>query len=268
MTQTADAPKFDFPANVEFTDDLDVSLNPEEYKDPAPPLPLMAGNYGVRLVEAGFKRKRDDQGNPTDELVLIKDANDKPTYPVVEVRKIVVAAAGDGNDNLVGRSAYPFQEFSTKPGTRRDFNMGGQEYPFNHLSAIIRAHDATIGYRGLNEGLNVLKSLLADGAIFYIRGDWKAEDRSWIREQVQTIDAQQEAGELTEEAAKKARNEVRYKKGVQEGIAKFVQNGPNGKILVPSWTSPSGEEIEARFFIREFISTAQLSKFKLGPRKI
>lgn len=254
---------FDIPADVTFVDDVDVSLNASEYVDPAPPLPLMAGVYGVRLTEAGMKRQRDEQGNPTNQLVLKKDTNGTPKYPVIEVRKITVAAP----EEVVGRVAFPYQEFSTKPTVRKDFNAGGQEYPFNHLSAILRSTDATLNYRGLDEGLQLLKTLISDGAVFYVRVDWRAEDRGWIGEQVKAILAQKDAGEITEADANKALIEVRYKKGRLEGVAKF--KNADG-ILVPEWIGPSGEEIPARPFLREFVSTLQLGKpgTKLGARKV
>lgn len=256
---------FDLPADVTFADDLDVSHNPDDYRDPAPPLPLMAGIYGVRL-EAGLKRERDDQGNPTDKIVLVKNSAGVPTYPVVEVKKVTVATPED----FANRVAFPYQEFSTKPGTRKDFNAGGQEYPYNHLSDIIRSHDATMGYRGLEEGIRLLQSLITDGAVFHVKIDWRAEDRSWIGEQVKAVQAQLEAGEITEADAKKTMNEIRYKKGRLEGIAKFVQNGPDGKVLVPEWEGPGGEMIPARPFIREWVSTLNLGKpgYKLGARKV
>lgn len=262
----SEATKLDFPSNVDFTDDMDVSLNPDEYVDPAPPLPLLAGTYAVRITDSGLKRVREN-GVPTDEIVLIKNEQGEPTFPVIEVKKITIADAGEGNENMVGRSAYPFQEFSTKPTTRRDFNRGGESFDFNHLSAIIRGHDATLGYKGLDEGLNLYKSLVSDGAKFFVRTDWVAEDRKWIREQVALIDQQEKAGELTAEAAKKARNEVRYKTGKQEGMTKFIVREGENVYLNPVWVGPSGDEIEARVQIVEFVSTAN-KRIKLGPRQV
>lgn len=271
MNQNAtETTKLDFPANLEFTDDTDIALDPAEYRDPAPPLPLMAGNYGVRLTDMGLKRERDDQGNPTETVRLRRSFTDGPTvppkYPIIEVKKITVANAGEGNDSLVGKSAFPFQEFNTFTQEKKDFNAGGQTYDHNDMSAMIRSNDASLAYRGLNDGLALLKSLVSDGGIFYVRIDWRAEDRKWIREQVAEIDRLEKAGELTSEAARKQRNEVKYKKGIQEGIAKFKTEDGG---LSATWIGPSGEEIEARPFIREFISTTQLGKvYKLGPRKI
>jgi hypothetical protein len=267
MMNNAGSTVLDFP-EATFADDLDVSHNPEDHHDPAPPLPLMAGTYGIRLKQAGLKRVRDEHGQPTDELVLVKNAKGEPTYPVIEVKQFEVVKSNDAGE-LVGRTAYPFQEFGTKPTMKKDFNAGGIEYPYNALAAIIRSHDATIPFRGLNEGLAVFKRLLSDGAIFFVRTDWKAEDRAWTRDQVKLIDTLQESGEIDEAEAKKRRNEVRYKQGQQEGIAKFVIKGDDGsKVLLPTWTSPGGDDIEARVFIREWVSTATLDRVKLGPRKI
>lgn len=264
MNQNQTGTVLDFPETT-FVDDLDVSHNPEEHHDPAPPLPLMAGIYGVRLTQTGFKRVRGDNGERTDELVMVKNDAGVPTFPVIEVKQITVAKSNDA-DELVGRVAYPFQEFSTKPTTKIDFNAGGMEYPYNALSAIIRSHDASLPFRGLNEGLALFKRLVSESSIFFVRIDWKAEDRAWVREQVKLVDALEEAGEISPEDAKKRRSEIRYKQGQLDGISKF-KNKETGS-LSGTWVGPSGEEIEARAYIKDWVSTEQLSRYKLGPRKV
>lgn len=249
---------FDFPANMNIADDLDLGHNPEEYQDPALPLPLVAGRYGVRLTKAGLKRKRDDQGNPTEELVMVDGK-----YPVLVVASVQTVKPED----FGSKTAYLFQEVTLKPGTKRDFNAGGVEMPYNPLAAIIRSHDATIGFRGLEEGIKILSGLLSDGAIFFTQIDWKAEDRQWLREQREALKAGVESGEVSEEE-RKARNKEIYKQGQLDGFAKFVQTVDGVKVANAEWVGPSGETFEARPYIREWISTAQLSKFKLGPRKV
>lgn len=258
MSAAQETVSFDFPANVNIADDLDLGHNPEEYKDPALPLPLMAGRYGVRLTKAGLKRKRDDQGNPTDEIVMIEDK-----YPVLTVGAFQTVKPEDFGT----KTAYPFQEIVLKPGTRKDFNAGGIEMPYNPIAAIIRSHDATIGFTGLQEGLQLLQTLLSDGAIFFVQVDWKAEDRQWLREQRDALKADVEAGNI-DDATRKARNSEIYKLGQRDQFSKFVQTVNGVKAAVPEFTGPSGETFEARPYIREWISTAQLSKFKLGPRKL
>ncbi len=264
MNTPQNAPSFDFPSDVTFADDLDVALNSAEYRDPAPPLPLYAGNYGVKFTQVGLKRKRDEQRNPTNELVLINNAVGVPTYPVIEIKQVTVVAPED-TPGVTGKVVYPFQEFPTNPTTKRDFNAGGAEFPYNHLSAIIRSHDASINFGSLAEGLELFKTLSADGAVFYINLDWRAEDRKWIGEQIKAIDEQEKAGQLSAEEAKTLRGEIRYKKGRLEGFKKFVVNGE----VTTEWEGPSGDMIPARPFIRDFISTLQIGKpYKLGPRRV
>jgi hypothetical protein len=263
-TSESTKPVFDFPANVEFSDDMDVALDPSVYKDPAPPLPLMAGNYGVRFTQVGLKRVRKDR-QPTEEVLLLKDAKGVPTYPVIELKQITVANAGDANVGMVGKTAYLFQEFRTNPTQKRDFNAGGQLYDYNALSAIIRSHDATLGYKGLSEGIKLFQSIVADGGIFFVNIDWRAEDSKWVREQVALIDKLQADGEISEAEGKTRRSDVRYKQGQLEGIKKFV--GEDGSLQT-EWTGPSGEELPVRPYIRDFVSTAQIGKFRMGPRKI
>jgi hypothetical protein len=255
--QTQEAVSFDFPANVNIADDLDLGHDPETHQDPSLPLPLMAGRYGVRFTKAGLKRKRDDSGNPTEELQLVDGK-----YPIFTISSFQTVQPED-----VKKTAYPFQEIVLKPTTKMDFNAGGQRMPYNPLAAIIRSHDATIPFKGLEEGLQILKGLLSDGAIFYVQTDWVAEDRDWLREQRDALKAAVEAGEVTEEE-RKARNSVIYKAGKVDRFSKFIQTVNGQKVAVPEFVGPSGETIEARPYISEWISTAQLSKFKLGPRKI
>lgn len=243
---------FEIPADVSFADDLDVQLNAEEYQDKAAPLPI-AGNFGVRIKKSGLKKEYQKE-------TLVRVDN---KYPVIRIEELEIATPEE-ND---GRRVFPFQEFGTKPYMRKDFAAGGVDVPANNLADIIRStqEGQMVNFRTLEDGLQAFRELVGEGAIFHVRLDWLAEDRKWIAAQIKEIDEAEKAGGLTQEAAKKQRNEVRYKLGRQEGMTKFKD--PNGGGYNPVWVSPSGDEIEAKTVIKEFIPVSQLKRYKLGARK-
>ena len=244
---------FEMPAGVEFTDDFDVQLNPEEYQDQALPLPL-AGNFGVRIKKSSLKKEYEKET-----LVLVDGK-----YPVIRIEELEIADPAA----LIGRRVFPFQDFGTKPFERPLFPGSTDKLPANNLADILRSHDATISFRSLQDGLDTFSRLTAEGAIFYVQLDWLAEDRKWIGEQVKVVTAAAERGEITEQEAKDKLKEIRYKLGRREGKNNFKVVNPTTKEVSfnPVFESPSGKEIEATSTIRKWISKNQLDKFKLGAK--
>lgn len=251
---------FEMPAGVQLTDDLDVALDSNEYQDRQAPLPIFAGNYAVRIVKSGLKTEYQKPGT----VVLVKNSQGVPTYPVIRLEELEVGKPED----FAGRRIFPgFQEFGTKPFERTDFTTGSKS-PANNLSDMIRSSDDTISYRGLEAGLKVLERLIAEGALFHVQVDWLAEDRKWIGEEVKIVQAAIDAGEVSEEEGKKLMNKIRYKDGRLEGMKKFVISGQGGvKSLSPLWDGPSGESIEAKAIVKQFIPLSQLDRYKLGAKK-
>lgn len=249
---------FDVPA-VQFADDLDVSMNPDEYVDKAPPPPVTGGYYGFRIVKGGLKKVY----QKPDEIVLV----DKK-YPVIVIEQIEIVSPED-LPGISGRSVFLQgfgQEFGTKPFERPDFVTGGK-VPANNLADIIRSSEAgqSESFRGTEEGLRLFQRLVADQTIFHGEVEWTAQDSKWVGVEVRALDALVKAGELTQEAARERMNEVRYKLGRQDNQAKFKL--PTGGFA-QTWTSPSGDEIEVRNFIKQFIPVSQLGKrYTLGPKK-
>ena len=253
---------FDMPAGVALTDDLDVALDANEYQDRQAPLPIYAGNYAARIKKSSLKEEFGTKGV----IVLVKNAAGVPTYPVIRIEELEIVKP----EELDGRRVFPgFQEFGTKPFERTDFTTNPPtKTPANNLSDMIRSVDSSLSYRGLEAGLSLFGRLVDEGALFHVQIDWLAEDRRWIGEQVKIVDAALQAGEITEEQAKTARNQARYKDGRQEGMKKFVVTGNGGtKTLSPLWTGPSGEDIEVKAVIKQFIPISQLDRYKLGPKK-
>ncbi len=240
------------PADMSFADDLDVQLDPNEYQDPSLPLPI-AGNFGVRIKKSDLKKVYGK-----DEIVYVDGK-----YPVLRFSEVEIATP----DTHAGRAVYlPFVEFGTKPYMETDFNAGGVKLPANNLAKILRSHDATLGFRSLEEGLKTFEQLVNSGAVFHVQLDYIAEDRKWIGEQVKLITAMKERGSITEDDANAQMKDVRYKKGRKEGVRNFVVGGQ----VVPMFESPSGELIQARTTIKRWISTAQLGDagYKLGLNKV
>lgn len=244
------------PADLELQDDLEVSHNPEEYRDAPLPTPILAGNYAVRVKKSGLKRDFDDETK----VVLVKNEDGVPTYPVIVINELEVARP----EELGGRRIFPGsfgQEFGTKPYMEKDFNTG-DEFPANNLAKMLRSYDASIPFQGLEDGLKTFQRITSEGGLFHVQIEWFAEDRNYIKEQIKQLQSALEEGRLSDEEFKKLAREVRYKQGRLEGMNKFVQDGQ----LVPFWVGPSGEEIEARAYIKKFLSTAQ--RIVLGPKKV
>jgi hypothetical protein len=256
---------FELPAGFQLTDDMDVAFDPSEYQVREAPLPVLAGIYGVRITKAGLKKVYGKE-----ETQLVKDENGVPKFPILVINEIEIAEPSDVEGVPVGRKVFPQgfgQEYGTKPFKRKDF--GGREHLVNNLADIIAATPSADSFRGTDEGLQLLQQYTAEGRIFYVELDWLARDGKYIGEQVKLIDAAKEAGRINEEEAKKALSEIRYRTGQQEGMRKFVESRPDGsKALNPMWESPSGETIEAKNTIRQFIAVSQLGRFRLGPKKV
>jgi hypothetical protein len=247
---------FEIPADLELQDDLEVAHNPDEYRDAPLPTPVLAGDYAVRIVKSGLKRDYEDETK----IVLVKNDAGEPQYPIIVINELEIVKP----EEFDGRKVFPMgfgQEFGTKPYMDRDFNTG-ETFPANNIAKILRSHDASLSFRGTNEGLKLVQRLSNEGSVFHVRIDWVAEDREYIKAQIDALKAALNDGAIDEETFKSKAREVRYKQGRLEGMNKFVQDGQ----LVPSWVGPSGNEVEARAFIRKFLSTAQ--QIKLGVKKV
>lgn len=254
--------QFEMPVGFELQDDLDVSLNPEDYRDAPLPTPIHAGNYAGRIVKAGLKTLYEKP----DEVVLVKDDNGVPTYPVIVIRELEVVRP----EEFDGRKIFPQgfgQEFGTKPYMRTDYSTQ-ERYPANNLADMLRSHDSSIAFRGLREGQQRLEQIMSEGGLFHFQIEWVAEDREFIKNEIEELKAALEDGRLGEDEFTKLSREVRYKKGRLEGMNKFID--PETGSLVPSWLGPSGEEVEARAFIKKWISLADLGKpgLKLGAKTV
>jgi hypothetical protein len=251
---------FEVPAGFEMVDDLDVALDPTEYRDQALPMPIFAGNYAVRVVKTGLKTEYENPG----QVVLVKNEAGEAVYPIVVINELSVAKPED----LDGRKIFPMgfgQEFGTKPFTGKDF-VTKEPYPRNYLAEILRSHDASLSFRGTRAGMQLFERIVNEGGLFHVRIDWVAEDRAYVKEQIKQILAARDDGQVSQDEANKLIKAARYVDGRLEGMNKFVD--PTTGKLNPTWTGPSGEDVEAKAFIRQWISVADLERYKLGPQKV
>lgn len=237
--------------NLQLVDDLDVSLDANDYVDPKPPAPIDAGNYGFRIKSMQLRKKRDSE-----ELEL-QDGK----YPIITIEMVEVVEPQEN-----ARPVALYQDFRTKPFERTDYSTGTKKMA-SALNDLIRSADATVSYNGLTEGLKTFEGLVASGAIFYARFDWTATDVEAAKEAVAEIEtaATQAGQDLKSPEVRKAVNDV-WKKFRTKGQSKFRNKAG---VVVPFIDAADGSTIPARVEIPMdgFISQNELERVKLGPKQ-
>lgn len=232
---------FDLKGQV-FTDDLDVALDAATYADPQQPAPIDEGAYGFTIDPTTLELVTDKEGK----LVL-----DDGKYPIVSIGMVEVVDPQESK-----RKVPLYQRFRTKPFDRFDYESRSNVV-VNALSDLIRSADASVSYRGIEEGLNTLMSLVAQNAVFHARLRWSATDVEAAKEEAEAIRAAAEDPKSDE--TRKAVNAV-WKKYRVQGQRKF-----NGKPFI---ISKDGDQIPARVEVPMdgFIPVSQLDKVVLGPK--
>jgi hypothetical protein len=186
-------------------------------------------------------------------------------YPVITLQMIAIADAG-AETAMVNRPVALYQDIYTKPFTRTD-RVTQQEVMANALGDLVRSADPSASFSGLKEGLSLLQSLAAQGAVFYGKFDWIAKDSKASREAVTALEARAQANgeDLNSTAVRTARNEI-YKKFTKRGMKAFKNEAGQ---YVPFMESSAGDQIQARVEITRdgFIPQSQLDKVKLGPAR-
>jgi hypothetical protein len=243
--------------DVQILDDLDVSVDQNDYVERQEPLPLTKGNYGVRIKSFDLRKLRDS------EELQLQDGK----YPIIVLQMVEIADAGQ-ETNMVGRPVALYQDIRTKPFTRTD-NTTGETSQANALGDLVRSADPSASFTGLKEGLALLQSLVAQGAVFYAPFDWEARDSSAAREAIEELEsrARQNGEDVHGSAVRTARSAI-YKKFTRKGMKNFKNDKG---VIVPFITSTTGDPIAARVVIdvmKGFIPQSQLDKVKLGPAKV
>lgn len=242
--------------DVQILDDLDVSVDQNDYVERQEPLPLTKGKYGVRIKSFDLRRVRDS------EELQLQDGK----YPIITLQMLEIADAGT-ETAMVGRQVALYQDIYTKPFERQDRASGGTVL-VNSLGDLVRSADPSASFSGLKEGISLLQSLVAQGAVFYFDMDWIARDNGASREAIEELEtrANQNGEDLNSAAVRAARNEV-YKKFTRRGMKNFKNEAG---VIVPFILSTTGDEIPARVEIvrNGFIPQSQLGKVKLGPARV
>jgi hypothetical protein len=182
-------------------DDLDISLNNDDYQDQANPAPPAKGNYELRTLALGVRK--------TKEGALVLQGGKFPILVLEQVE--IVDGYQDQNGNTVVRKVSLFQDVET-----RVFDRYGASA--SQLNDLMRAYGAP-NYSGLDEAKNILKEMFETQATFRAQLDWGAYDKLFIeaaREQLEIP----EARENRDDNEKKILNAI-YKQGRITGMQNF-----------------------------------------------
>jgi hypothetical protein len=246
--------------DLNLVDDLDVSVDQDSYVEQQAPLPIAAGRYGFRIVDWDLARDRKGQPDANGQLPVLKQDG---KYPIITLKKVEVVYPAEN-----ARPVFLYHDVRTKPFSRTD-RKTGQDVQVNNLGDLLRSADATASFSGLNEGLNLLKSMTAQGAIFHARLDWIAKDFAAIKAGVEEIKATATASgqSLDSKPVKDAINQV-YKTYTRQGMNKF-KNAEG--VIVPFMPSAvEGEDdipVRVEIPMSGFIPASQVAagQVKFGP---
>lgn len=206
--------------DVNISDDLDVSINPDTYPDQQNPAPPAAGNYTFRIKKLSIRKDKDNN-------IVLRDGK----WPVYVLEQVEIVEPESAK-----RLVMLYQDVSTKP-----FNRDGEMA--SAAADLVRAIDSTRPVQGLLGIDAVFAEALDQGTTFHAKLDWEAYDGDFAKQ------ALEEAGlggvkfaELDADDKKTA--SAIYAKARLKGMAKFPKKADGTPSGV--WVGPSGESIEAR----------------------
>lgn len=221
-------------ADLQVTDDLNVAMDPETYKDAPTNVVPQPGAYTFRVLAA--KARTDRDGNQ-----VLADGK----YPTIVLEQLeIVEPEGDA------RKFNPFIDVRTKPVKRLDgFSTD--------LADIIRAFDQNRGFSGLMEGLSILSELSQDST-FRAQIGWSAYDSTYAKAELAA--AGLEGVKFADMTADQREVANRIYKAARKTTKDFpVSNGKR----IPVTTGLSGETLEARVTIQRYIPSGA-ENVKLG----
>lgn len=238
---------------LDLQDDLDVSVDQNDYAEASVPLPVPKGNYGFTIKAETMKLRTEKDGKTP---VLRKG------FPVLTIGMVTIVDAGnsEAGEKLKGRAVPLYQDFSLAP-----FDRDGKKA--NILGDILRSANPSASFSGVKEGLMLLEQEATSGSVFYARMDWTASDMAAASEAADQLRELAEAqGQDTDSPeVKKAVGDV-YNKFRKRGMSKFKND--KGEV-VPFMLSTTGEQIPVRVEVpgqSGFIPQTQLDKVSLGPQ--
>lgn len=231
--------------DFDIQDDLQVSEEsyPEQQRGFVPPLP---GNYEVQVPtdQWGLAKRQDG------ELVLYRNREGNPTYPVIEVKQVEINQPFE-----YSRKVGVFQKFSSVPFAREEGKMASQ------VADMLRGFDASATASNTGEVLSQLTNTLkSGGSSMRVRVDYQAYDKVFADSQIAAAGGKQAISDKEKYAI--------YNKATIKGYRKIQQsNIRNGKGNLPlwKWQGPSGEIVEAKPQIVAFFPSNE--EVELGPDK-
>lgn len=204
--------------DLEFEDDLDVSLDNETYQDQAAPAPPAAGDYLFRLSEGAIApatyRGGDNKGQP-----IMKNVNGK-AYPILQLKKADIVE-GLGDDKT--RTVNLFLDINTSP-----YERDGQQV--SQIGDLARALGLP-NYTTLREALPLIEEAQQNGATFGASLDWESGfDKEFVEAANEQLGlAGKTRDELTDDE-KKLANAIQYRYSKVQGMKNFSYNPETGKF--------------------------------------
>lgn len=245
-------------ADLEITDDLNVSMDNETYQDQANPAPPVAGNYGAKAV------KIEPAKNKNQEPIF---ENSDPRFPIFRLQTVELV---DGVDSP--RKVAIFQDIKTKP-----FDRYGSAS--SQLGDITRAY-GTESWQGIRAGLELLQEAAQQGNVFYAQYDWSVYDKAFIDAALVQFELKDVAKDDRTDEQKKLLNAV-YKAGRVTGMGRFPFNEKTGKFshVLPlgdvTFKNPvtnsnvtvevDGRTLEARLTITRFFPKSDVEGGRVKP---
>jgi hypothetical protein len=207
---------------------------------PPPPKP---GVYSFKVEK--WQWRRDANGN----LVMRKDSNGNPTYPVLGLTTVSITYPTEN-----ARKVVLFQDLSSKPFKREGAYV-------SQTSDLLRALDASITTPNTGEALAQLVQQLNGSHAFTARADYEAYDSAFVKQEFERLGGKD--GLSTDE-----QNKV-YNSAKIRGASKILKsNAEKGKAELPAhrWVGPSGNVVDAKFVITTFIpSTTDVGELGVDP---
>lgn len=224
---------FDINDNLEVNDDYKgQSANAK------PPLP---GNYVFKVDKWQFAKNR-----KTGELVLYKDADGNPKYPVVQ---LTTAEITDPME--FGRKTVLFQDVSSYPFEREGKMVSRVADLLKSLNPSATATNTGDVLRQVSESLNA-------GTEFRAKLDYKAYDKAYAEALV---------AQLPPNHTRKQKNEC-YRKAEIRGFKKIAAaNAKAGQpqLGITKWVGPSGAVVDVSPELVVFFGASE--NVTLGPDK-
>lgn len=159
-------------ADLEVTDDLNVSMDNETYQDQANPAPPAAGIYNFKAIKLDARRNKDK------EPVFEGGDSRFPILTLVTVE--IVEGLSDASGNPTTRKVAVFQDIKTKP-----FNRNGS--PASNLGDITRAY-GTDSWAGIPAGLAALRQAFETGGTFAAGFDWSIYDGELVKAAIEQLE--------------------------------------------------------------------------------